>query len=114
MITSPYLKISINETGTLGNGNANPGIQHDPSGMGTFSDGKDYLTPGDPFEGFYVNATNGSSSYSKGNNNNGYAGFALTGTLTNSSTRHNADVSWEGSNSDIGMTVTNRYTFSDA
>jgi hypothetical protein len=111
-VQSPYLYISINEVGTLGNYHSNPGIQHDPSGTGTFANGKDYLTPGDPFEGFYIK-TDGMSSQ-VGNNNDGYAGFALNGTLTNSSTLHNADVSWTGTNSTVGMTVTNRYTFSDA
>jgi hypothetical protein len=113
-VISPYLYISINNIGTLGNGSDFPGIQHDPTGTGSFADGKDYLTPGIPFEGFYINATNGSTSYSVGNNNSGITDFASTGTLTDSSTLHNANISWVGSNSSIGMTVANRYTFSDA
>jgi hypothetical protein len=112
-VQSPYMYISINDVGTLGNGDYNPGIQHDPTGTGTFFDGKDYLTPGTPFEGFYVNATNETSSYSIGNNNSSGGDFSATGPLTNSSTLHDADISWVGSNSTVGMTVTNRYTFSD-
>ncbi|NTU93859.1 MAG: autotransporter outer membrane beta-barrel domain-containing protein [Chlorobiaceae bacterium] len=114
-IQSPYLYVSVNNTGTLGNGYANPGIQHDPTGTGSFSDGKDYLTPGDPFEGFYINVVSGGSTYTAlGNNNDGDTGFSTTGTLANFSTTHNADVLWTGTNTASGMTVASRYTFSDA
>ena len=114
-VKSPYLYISLNDMGTLGNGNTSPGILHDPTGSGNFSDtSKDYLTPGAPFEGFFVNATNATAPYTSiGNYNGGSANFTASGALTNNSTIHNADISWTGSNSSIGMTVTNQYTFSD-
>jgi|GEM_PF-2036939 len=114
-VKTPYLYISVNDQGTLGNGSSLPGIQHDPTGTGTFYADRDYLQPGTPFEGFYINAVSGSNTYTGlGNNNAGGTGFSTTGTLTNNSTTHNADIAWTGTNTASGITVLNRYTFSDA
>jgi hypothetical protein len=113
-VKSPYLYFSINKLGTLGNGTDFPGIQHDPTNTGTFVNGKDYLQPGDSFEGFYINATNSTSSYLAGNNNdNGVTTFTTPAPQIDSITAHDTNVSWTGTDSTIGIEVKNTYTISD-
>ena len=79
-----YVKIGVNDAGTVGSGgNTSPGIQYDSTGTATFNPSYDYLTPGSPFEGWAVKGMNGSSVlFNYGNNNASYASVnVITGTL---------------------------------
>ena len=50
-----YVKIGVNDAGTIGSGeNTPPGILYDSTGTATFNPSYDYLTPGSPFEGWTV------------------------------------------------------------
>lgn len=79
-----YVKIGVNDAGTVGSGGAtSPGIQYDSTGTATFNPSYDYLTPGNPFEGFTVRGKDGSTVlFNYYNNNNSVGGAQITGTLT--------------------------------
>lgn len=93
VIENEYIKAGVGQTtGTLGIGHTSPpGIQYDPTGSGTFSNSFDFLTPGNPFDGFTVRITDSSGSvlHSYTNNNSmqltGIANGAWVGTPTPSS-----------------------------
>ena len=111
-VMTPYLFITLNSNGYIGNGNTAPGIEHDPTGSSTFSSGSDYLTPGSPFEGFYLTGTGSGFTNISANNGDGYiTGFGNSGTLTNNSTSSLVDFVWTDSNS--AVTLTNEYKYSD-
>ena len=78
-----YVKIGVNDAGTVGSGGAtSPGIQYDSTGTATFNPSYDYLTPGNPFEGFTVTGKDGSTVlFNYYNNNNSVGGAQITGTL---------------------------------
>jgi hypothetical protein len=78
-----YVKIGVNDAGTVGSGGAtSPGIQYDSTGTATFNPAYDYLTPGNPFEGFTVRGKDGSTVlFNYYNNNNSVGGAQITGTL---------------------------------
>ena len=78
-----YVKIGVNDAGTVGSGGAtSPGIQYDSTGTATFNPAYDYLTPGNPFEGFTVRGKDGSTVlFNYYNNNNSVSGAQITGTL---------------------------------
>jgi hypothetical protein len=79
-----YVKIGVNDAGTVGSGgNTSPGILYDSTGTATFNPSYDYLTPGSPFEGWAVKGMNGSAVlFNYGNNNASYASVnVITGTL---------------------------------
>ena len=78
-----YVKIGVNDAGTVGSGGAtSPGIQYDSTGTATFNPSYDYLTPGNPFEGFTVRGKDGSTVlFNYYNNNNSVGGAQITGTL---------------------------------
>ena len=80
-----YVKIGVNDAGTVGSGGGTkPGIQYDSTGTATFNPAYDYLTPGDPFEGFTVRGKDGSTLlFNYYNNNNNVSGAQITGTLVN-------------------------------
>ena len=83
-----YVKIGVNDAGTVGSGgNTSPGIQYDSTGTATFNPSYDYLTPGSPFEGWTVKGLNGSTVlFNYGNNNASWASVNLiTGTLVDKS-----------------------------
>lgn len=110
-----YVKLSFNDYGTLGQGNADPGLLFDATGSGTFDPADDYLTPGTPFEGFSVSY----GGAPVGNNNSGYGWGAppITGTLTNESGNgaDNRGV-WTGTYNDGSadvFTITNDISFND-
>ncbi|AEH44239.1 protein of unknown function DUF1555 [Thermodesulfatator indicus DSM 15286] len=89
-----YVYTQVSEDGTLGNGFNFPGIQYDPSGTASFpgSGGKDFLQPGDPFEGFYLKSN---ESGIIGNNNDW---SVFIGTLTDlSGSGYDNFIRWEGS-----------------
>ena len=92
-VKTDYLFFTLNDGGTIGNDYSSPGIQHNPLGGRTFSAGKDYITPGTPFEGFSV----GYNSSTLHNNNSDYMSSSpITGSYTNLSTSSLLDLTWQG------------------
>jgi len=99
-IQNSYVQAGVSDYGTLGsNGNTPPGILYDVSGSANYGI-NDFLTPGTPFEGFYLTA----SGYSNGANNDGSSGFGTTSPTLLTAT----SASWSGSDSIFG--VSNTYT----
>ena len=103
-IQNGYVLAGISDYGTLGSDSAtSPGILFDKTGTGNYGV-NDFLTPGNPFEGFYVRSSAGSA----GANNNGYDGFG-----SNSPTALTATSgTWSGSSGAYG--ITNTYTLTTA
>ena len=84
-----YVLTAVSDNGTLGaGGGSSPGIIHDETGSGSWSV-NDYLTPGSPYEGFYVKS---SQTGIVGNNNTG-ANSIFGGTLTDTSASSGYDQS---------------------
>lgn len=97
-----YVRAGVNDAGTLGsNGNASPGILFDKTGTANYGV-NDFLTPGTPFEGFYLSG--GGRSWLS--NNTGGSSFAL-GSPT--STGANG-ARWSGVSFDGAIGITNVYT----
>jgi len=104
-IQDGYVQAGVNDVGTLGSGSSTPpGILYDPSGAGSYGI-NDFLTPGDPFEGFYVT---GGGGFNFSCNNDA---SACSGGITSSPTSLSAtSASWTGTSSDGSLAVTNAYT----
>jgi outer membrane autotransporter protein len=118
-LTGDYIKIGTNDWGTLGSfGNTSPGILYDNTGTSTFNTSYDYLTPGWPFEGFYVQATSSGSTYNTGTNNHGGMGSGLSTTsFTDTSSGTTNSVHWVGSydnGSGKLFDITNDVSFEDS
>ena len=81
VIRDGYVEAGVSDLyGTLGsNHSASPGILFDPTGTSNYGV-NDFLTPGSPFEGFYLVA-DGGLTWSSNNNGGGY-GFVSPFTLT--------------------------------
>ena len=114
-----YVKIGVNDAGTVGSGGGTPpGIQYDSTGTATFNPAYDYLTPGNPFEGFTVRGKDGSTVlFNYYNNNNSVGGAQITGTLVDYSgvsyrglTYDNRAV-WSGSKTEFN--IEHDYRFND-
>jgi hypothetical protein len=102
VIEDGFVKAGVNDYGTLGSGsNTPPGILYDKTGTGSYGI-NDFLTPGSPFEGFYIKS--GSSFW--GSNNTGSTNFNTAAPTTGSG----SSASWTGSSADGALTVTNTYT----
>lgn len=104
VIQDGFVQAGVSDYGTLGsNGNNPPGILYDKTGMGNYGV-NDFLTPGDPFEGFYISASTGNW----GSNNDGGTSDFGTGhaPMSNSPT----SASWMGTSLDGALTVANTYT----
>jgi len=103
-LTGDYVRTGVSDAGTMGMGGYTyPGMQYDNTGTGTFNNSYDYLTPGNPFEGFTVKFTAGGSTLTYMNNNNNVAGrqIALIGITNYSGTAFNGTTYdnrayWEG------------------
>ncbi len=105
-----FINTQVSDDGTLGDGSNLPGLQHDPTGTGTFDSDADYLQPGTPFEGFGV------SSDQTGvlqNDNSGWLGTSFTQvSLTDlSGTTHDNRVVYEGT-SDL-IDIVHEYFFNN-
>lgn len=99
-----YVLAGVSELGTLGsNGDTTPGILFDPTGTAQYGE-NDFLTPGAPFEGFYLRS--GASSW--GANNEGETDFVSAGP----SSQGSLAASWVGTSADGVLRVTNDYTLS--
>ncbi len=103
-IQNGYVLAGVSDYGTLGSDSAtSPGILFDKTGTGNYGV-NDFLTPGTPFEGFYVRSSAGFA----GANNTGITDFgshAPTALTATSGT-------WSGSSAAYG--VTNTYTLTTA
>jgi hypothetical protein len=84
IMTGDCLKFGVKSNGTLGvGGNTTPGIQYDNTCTGTFDNGKDFLTPGSPWEQLSV-VLDGTNYFF--NNDGGTGGWSSpTRTITNKS-----------------------------
>ncbi|WP_156943076.1 autotransporter-associated beta strand repeat-containing protein [Pseudogulbenkiania sp. MAI-1] len=120
-----YIKIGVNDVGTLGSGGSTPpGILYDGTGKASFNPNYDYLTPGTPFEGFALagTASSGGAFSTSNNNASNRAQTPFSGTLTDYSgvtfggaTYDNRAV-WTGSYSlggSILFSLTNDVYFND-
>ncbi len=99
-IQNPSVLAGISDYGTLGsNGGTPPGILFDPTATGSYGV-NDFLTPGTPFEGFYLTWAGGGI----GSNNTGSSSFSSTSPTLLTPT----SATWTGSAG--GWTVTNSYS----
>lgn len=100
-VSNQFSLIGINEIGTLGsNGATSPGILFDPTGTANYGI-NDFLTPGAPFEGFYLSSSLGSW----GSNNNGSSDFVSSNPVQTSS----SSVRWTSTSQDGLIGLTNFY-----
>ena len=106
-LTGNYLEVGISDYGTFGSdGSVEPGILHDPTGKGNFYPNgvpNDYLTPGDPHDGFAINSDQ--TGFQVNDNDGSEAAFGVTSPTQTGST----SATWTGSYSGVG--VTNSYSF---
>ena len=80
VLVDPYVEAGVSDLyGTLGsNGSTSPGILFDPTGTSTYGV-NDFLTPGSPFEGFYLTADGANwGSNNRGTLDNINSPFTLT------------------------------------
>lgn len=101
VIQNGYVQAGVSDYGTLGsNSNTPPGILFDKTGTGTYGV-NDFLTPGTPFEGFYVTTASGAGN--GGSNNDGSpANFGFGSPTSLSST----SATWSGTNGTFNITNT--------
>lgn len=106
VITNPSVKAGVSDYGTLGsNGATSPGILYDPTATGSYGV-NDFLTPGTPWEEFYITGTSALGSFSLGSNNTGSSSFIPTSpTLLTSSSG-----TWTSTSTDGMLQVTNTYS----
>jgi len=106
IMTGDFISTQVSNDGTLGEGSSAPGLLYDETGTGSFDPDTDYIKPGNPFEGFGVQYTQGGSTFVGGNRNSISAGgvggsdnFSLTSlTDLSSSSIFDNYVSWVGTN----------------
>ena len=119
-LSGNYVRTGVSDAGTIGMGGyIYPGLQYDNTGTGTFNNSYDYLTPGNPFEGFTVKFTAGGSTLSFMNNNNAVEGRQIamlsitnySGTSFNGTTYDNRAY-WTGEKSGY-FGITHDYFFND-
>lgn len=103
-IQNGYVLAGVSDYGTLGsNGTTSPGILFDKTGAGKYGV-NDFLTPGTPFEGFYVSSSAGFA----GANNTGSSSFGAHSPTALTSTSG----TWSGSSGAYG--ITNTYSLTTA
>jgi len=102
VIQNGSVQAGVSDYGTLGsNGTYSPGILYDSTGASNYGI-NDFLTPGSPFEGFYVTTATGAGN--GGANNEGPAGFGFTSPTSLSGT----SATWSGTNGSFN--IFNTYT----
>lgn len=107
-LTGNYLEVGISDYGTFGSdGSTEPGLLHDPTGMGNFYPNgiaNDYLTPGNPHDGFAINSTQ--TGFLQNDNNGAGSDFGTTSPTQTGPT----SATWSGSTAS-GVGITNSYSF---
>lgn len=102
VLENGYVKAGVNDFGTLGSGGSTPpGILFDPTGAASYGI-NDFLTPGTPFEGYYLK----SSAGSPGSNNSSESSFGSTGPIAVTGT----SATWSGTNGVFNITNTYNLT----
>lgn len=102
-ISDAFVLAGVNEIGTLGsNGNTSPGILYDPTGTSTYGI-NDFLTPGTPFEGFYISSGSTNIAWSNNTGDTTFADVNPTSLTAGSAT-------WTGTSG--GLQVTHLYSVS--
>lgn len=103
-IQNGYVLAGVSDYGTLGsNGTTSPGILFDKTGAGNYGV-NDFLTPGTPFEGFYVTSSAGFA----GANNTGSSSFGINSPTALTATSG----TWSGSSGAYG--IRNTYSLTTA
>jgi hypothetical protein len=113
VISDGFVEAGVSDSGTLGSNDVNPpGILYDKTGSGSYGV-NDFLTPGTPFEGFYVTGNLVTGAPYSQSSNNGAPGQYEGGTTfatTSPSSITGSSASWTGTSLDGTLTVTNNYT----
>ncbi len=100
VLQNDYVLAGISDYGTLGsNGNIPPGILYDSTGKRNYGI-NDFLTPGSPFEGFYLSSATGGYFYA----NNAYGTNAFSVSVAQNSPFSATSFSLFG-----GLSITNDY-----
>jgi hypothetical protein len=101
VIQNGTVRAGVSDYGTLGsNDNTPPGILFDSTGSSSYGI-NDFLTPGTPFEGFYITTSTGLGN--GGSNNSSDSGFGFSSPTSTSA----SSATWTGSNGVFG--ITNNY-----
>ncbi|MDB5813342.1 MAG: hypothetical protein JWN23_459 [Rhodocyclales bacterium] len=109
VIQNSSIKAGVSDFGTLGSdSNTSPGILFDPTGTSSYGI-NDFLTPGTPWEGFYITAAGGYSQFSNNTTTGGYHGGTTFGTTSPTSIT-GSSASWTSTSLDGSLKVTNTYT----
>lgn len=102
VIHNASVQAGVSDRGTLGsNGRTSPGILYDSTGTSNYGI-NDFLTPGSPFEGFYVTTATGAGNGDA--NNEGPSGFGFTSPTSVTGT----SATWSGTNGSFD--IFNTYT----
>ncbi len=102
VIQNGSVQAGVSDYGTLGsNGSTSPGILYDKTGTANYGV-NDFLTPGTPFEGFYVTTATGAGN--GGANNDFFGDFGTSSPVSVDS----ASATWSGSNGTFS--IANTYT----
>lgn len=105
VIQNGNVKAGVSDAGTLGSNDSNPpGLLYDPTGTGTYGN-NDFLTPGTPFEGFYITMDGGDVNFCS-NNDESCSDFAATSPTSLTGT----SATWTATTTNGALTVTNLYT----
>src|SRR5262249_14497361 len=113
VIQDGFVQAGVSDSGTLGSNSSNPpGILYDKTGTGTYAS-NDFLTPGSPFEGFYVTGKLPSGANYSQSSNNGLPSEYKGGTTFAAASPVSitgSQASWTSTSLDGTLTVTNTYT----
>lgn len=105
VIQDGHVQAGVSDYGTLGSDDTNPpGLLYDPTGTGNYGN-NDFLTPGTPFEGFYITMDGGDLNYCSNNDGNCSSFAQVSPASINGTTS-----TWTATTTDGALTVTNLYT----
>ena len=108
-----YIRVGFGTRGTVGYGGAtSPGLIHDPTGTRTFATNTDYITPGDPHEGFGIVSTQTGFLQNDNDGVQQIATITAIALLTGAAAEgYDHAASWTGGNA--SFRVMNSYFFND-